>query len=220
MLGVELDSAVKEYIKALRMVGGVINNNIVMAAAEGIVTPRDKSLLVKYGGQIEITKGWGRSLLNCMGYVKRKVSNAGKFLVSQFQEIQANFLADIQAVMVMNDIPMEMVFNNDQTALHFVSTGQWTMHKAGEKMIPISNRDDKCQITVVLGATLTGVFLPPQLIYQDKTNRCHPKVHLPESWDIWHSSNHWSNEETMVRYVEKRIVPFLDERRAELKLTL
>jgi hypothetical protein len=39
-----------------------------------------------------------------MGYVKRKGSNAGKLTISHFKEIQEEFLADIKAEMVMNEI--------------------------------------------------------------------------------------------------------------------
>ena len=59
----------------------------------------------------------------------------------------------------MNDISNDLVINCDQTALHLVPTGQWTMHHAGDKVVPIINFDDKRQITAVLAATMTrGVF--------------------------------------------------------------
>ena len=106
------------------------------------------------------------------------------------KEIQENFLADIQSEVVMNDIPSDLIFNWDQTALHLVPTGQWTMHPAGAKVVPIANSDDKRQVTAVLAAMLTGEFLPPQIIYEGKTEQCHPKVSVPDGWDIWHSSNH------------------------------
>ncbi len=48
-------------------------------------------------------------------------------------EIQENFIADIQAEVVMNEVPPALIFNWDQTALHLVTTGQWTMNRAGEK---------------------------------------------------------------------------------------
>ena len=41
------------------------------------------------------------------------------------------------------------------------------------------------------------------------------KVSVPASWDLWHSENHWSNEE---RYIEKITVLFLDAKRAGLHL--
>ena len=58
----------------------------------------------------------------------------------------------------------------------------------------------------------------PQLIYKGKTERCHPVGEVPEGWDIWHSHKHWSNEETMIQYVETVIAPFLDDKRAALQL--
>ena len=100
--------------------------------------------------------------------------------MSHFKELQDTFLAYIQAEVVMNEIPHELVINWDQTALQLVPTGQWTMHRAGEKVIPITSSDDKRQITAVFAASLTGAYLPPQLIYKGKTERCHPQVPAPE----------------------------------------
>ena len=81
------------------------------------------------------------------------------------------------------------------------------MHRAGEKVIPISNSDDKRQITAIFAAILSGEYLPPQFIYKGKTEHCHPQVAFPKGWDFWHSNNHWSNELTMKRYIEKIFVP-------------
>ena len=136
-----------------------------------------------------------------MGFVKRKVSNAGKVLLSEFDELKAQFLGDMVAEVVMNEIPPDLIINWDQTALKIVPTGDWTMNKSGEKIVPIVGSDDKRQITAVLAATLTGKYLQPQLLYQGKTHRCHPTIEFPTGWDIWHSSNHWSNEGTMKRYI-------------------
>ena len=68
LLGNVLNSAVQDYIKAMREVGGVVTTAIVMAAAEGIVAARDESLLVLHGEHIEITKSWPKSLLLRMKY--------------------------------------------------------------------------------------------------------------------------------------------------------
>ena len=71
------------------------------------------------------------------------------------------------------------------------------MNRSGTKVVVISKSDDKRQVTAVLAGTLTGEFLTPQVLYEGKTKRCHPKSSAPSGWDIWHSKNHWSNEETM-----------------------
>lgn len=101
-----MDKAVQKYISSLRVVGGVINTAIVMGAAEGIVSARDVSKLVSYGGHIDIIKSWAKSLLHRMGYVK---SIAGKVSAAEFKDLKAVFLADIAAKTLMNDIPDELL---------------------------------------------------------------------------------------------------------------
>ena len=64
------------------------------------------------------------------------------------------------------------------------------MHRAGEKVIPIANSDNKRQITAVLAASMSGEYLAPQLMFKGKTERCHPRVPFPKGWDVWHSDNH------------------------------
>uniref|UniRef100_A0A1X7T019 DDE-1 domain-containing protein n=1 Tax=Amphimedon queenslandica TaxID=400682 RepID=A0A1X7T019_AMPQE len=87
------------------------------------------------------------------------------------------------------------------------------------EMIPIAHSDDKHQVTAVLAASLNWESMPPQIIYQGKTTRCHPTVTaVPQGWDLWHSENLWSNGKTMESYVEKLIVFYLNEKRAALKL--
>ena len=126
---------------------------IVMAAAVGIMSSRDVKKLSSHRGHVNITKTWARSLLKQMGYVKMKSSNAGKVSPIQFAEMQEVFLADIKAQVLINDIPDELIINWDQTGLPLVPTVEWTMHRAGEKIIPITNSDDKHQITDVLAPT-------------------------------------------------------------------
>ena len=125
-----------------------------MGTAEGIIAANDPTKLSVNGGHIKITKAWVKSLFKRMHYVKHKCSNAGKVCISQLKEV---FLADIRAEVQMNDIPDALIFNWDQTPLHLVPTGQWTMNKEKEKVIPIAHSDDKRQITAVFAVTLSGV---------------------------------------------------------------
>ena len=61
--------------------------------------------------------------------------------------------------------------------------------------------NNKRQITVVFGITLSGDFLPPQLIYQETTPKCLSSIRFPTGWDVTFSENHWSNESTMEDYL-------------------
>ena len=91
LLGQELDKSVQDYIEALRVAGGVVNTAIVMAAANGIVSAKDVTLLASRGGNIEINKDWAKSLLRLMKYVKRKCSNAGKVSLPNLKTIRDIF---------------------------------------------------------------------------------------------------------------------------------
>ena len=81
-----------------------------------------------------------------MGYVKRKCSNAGKVSPAHFAEIKEVLLADVQDLVLMNEILDDSIVNWDQTAIQLIPTGDWTMNRAGAKVIPISNCDDKRQL--------------------------------------------------------------------------
>ena len=70
----------------------------------------------------------------------------------------------------------------------------------GSRRVVVAGLGDKRQITGVFCSTMEGEFLPPQLLYEGRTD---PSFIFPEDWDIWHSSNHWSNEDTMLRYLDK-----------------
>ena len=74
-------------------------------------------------------------------------------------------------------------------------------------------------MTLVLAGTATGEFLPPQLIYSGKTEKSLPKdVKFPSDWHLTTTPTHWSNEETMMMYIDKVIAPYVNSKRKELKL--
>lgn len=64
------------------------------------------------------------------------------------------------------------------------------MESKGKKRVEITGLHDKRQITAVFCGTLEGRFLPLQLIYGGKTQRCHPVYDFPDDWCVTHSENH------------------------------
>ena len=43
-------------------------------------------------------------------------------------------------------------------------------------------------------------------------------MQFPEGWDVWHTENHWSNEDSMKKYIKKVVIPFVTQKREALKL--
>ncbi|CAG2246019.1 unnamed protein product [Mytilus edulis] len=171
----DLDTKVQDWIRKVRINGGVINARIVMAAAEAIVTKFARHRLERYGGHITITNTFAKSLLRRMGFVKRKGTKAVKHLPNDFDDIRQEYISKINNVREKHNIPDTLIINWDQTGCQLVPGGDWTMEKEGTQQISISGLDDKRQITLLLAVSMSGDLLPPQLIYPGKTDRCLPK---------------------------------------------
>ena len=92
------------------------------------------------------------------------------------------------------------------------------MNLGHEKQVPIKGTEDKHQYTSLLACTLSGQLLPPQIIYQGKTDQYHPRgVKWPQDWDVTHTETHKSTSESMRRYFNKIIKPYLEQTRQDLK---
>ena len=149
-----------------------------------------------------------------MGFVRRKATTTkSKSSKDEFEKLKHSFLANVVATVTMESIPESLVLNWDQTGINIVPSSAWTMDQQGAKRVEVIGVG---QITAVFCCSLSGEFLPLQVIYTGKTTRCHPKFCFPSEWNVTHSPKHWSTEETMLEYVEKIILPYVDHVRQEL----
>ena len=219
LLGEELDRKIQLYLRAIRESGGAVNTAIALGAARGIILKLNRTLLVENGGHVDLTKAWAKGLLTRMGYVKRRgTTSKSKNLVENFEELKASFLEQVSTTVIMDEIPPGLILNWDQTGLNLIPSSSWTMEQRGARRVEITGLNDKRMITAVFCGTLCGDFLPIQLVYQGKTDRCHPKYNFPEDWHITHSPNHWSTEETMKDYLNHILFPYINRVRASYDL--
>ena len=110
--------------------------------------------------------------------------------------------------------------NLDQTPLSYVSPRKYTFHQKICANVPIKGLDDKRQITGTFAVSLSGQFLPIQVIYQGKTQRCVPKNVFPSSFHVTYTPNHWSNTDESVAYFKRVIFPYLEKVKAEKRLPI
>ncbi len=88
----------------------------------------------------------------------------------------------------MEEIPPELEINWDHTGINYIPVSNWTMEKEGAKHVEIFGVQDKRQMTVVFAGTMTGNFLPPQLImlgkqrnvYQQYISQNHGMLSTPQ----------------------------------------
>ena len=130
-----------------------------------VVKANEPNLLKVFGGHLELMDDWARHLLKPMEWVKRK-GTTGKVEPSEkfLQEEKFSYQRGSSRVVLKHDIPLDLVFNLDQTPLSYVSPGKYTFCLKGSTTVPIKGVDDKRQITATFTVSATGAFPPIQLI--------------------------------------------------------
>ena len=85
--------------------------------------------------------------------------------------------------------------------------------------MPLVGKGKKKQITGTFMVTMSGLFLPMQLIYEGKTPLCLPQgISFPDNFNLTFTPNHWSNEDKVIEHFEKVVFPFIMAKRKELSL--
>ena len=209
LLDDETLAKVRDGITGIRMTGGVISRKMVIAIGNGIIKANSPTSLKEFGGHIELTEGLARNVLKSMKWTKRKrttgkVEPRQQFLAEEKLTFQRNILSIIKD----HDIPKDLMLNLDQTPSSYVSPGKYTFNPIGAKTVPIKGIDDKRQITATFSVSMTGTFLPIQLIYEGKTRRCLPNYDFPNGFNVTYSPNHWSYTEKSVELFQKIIFPY------------
>ena len=126
---------------------------------------------------VELNVAWAYALLERMGFVKRKATTAkSMYEVEKFKELKHAFLNDVKITVEMEDIPAELILNWDQTGIRIVPSCNWTMEVQGAKRVEIIGVGDEWQITAIFCGSLTGDFLPLQVIYSGKTSQMSPLI--------------------------------------------
>ena len=83
---------------------------------------------------VTVKKERAKYLLSKMKFVKRKASTkkSAMITVSNFDD---NFLMDIKAVVVKEEVPDDMILNWNQTTIKYIPVSNWTMTIEGSKRI-------------------------------------------------------------------------------------
>ena len=219
LLPEEIDAKVMDMAQSMRLTGAVVNYNVLIAIAKGLLFANDRTLLAEYGGSIKLGWKWCTSVFKRMKWVNRKCTTSKPAIApGLIREVGFSFYKEIAEAVQADNIPPELIINIDQTPLPFVLISKYTMNKKGESSVPIQGTGDYRQITGTFSITLSGNFLPIQLIYQGTTDRCHPNYDFPKSFHVTHTKYHWANEQTSLDLLNKILLPYVNKTREELGL--
>ena len=98
-------------------------------------------------------------------YILQRGNTKSKVSVEQFDELKLLFLLDFNNAVEMDDVPEELVINWDQTGINYVPISSWIMEQEGVKRVEVTGKDDKRQLTALFACSMSGDFLPIQLVY-------------------------------------------------------
>ena len=120
ILGINLDKKLQEKILLMRDHQAAIGSSIVVGLGRGLLLKYNKASLDEFGGPIKLSKEWAHSVLQRMGFSKRRANSKSKLTPANFEEIKEQYLVDIHSVVKMEEIPDTLVINWDQTAMKIV----------------------------------------------------------------------------------------------------
>ena len=183
MVPAEIDEKVLEMIRSMCNAGVVINFHTVAGLATGIVLANDRTLLKQNGGTVKFTVGWCQSIF-------RRFSNPKPLIAPGLIKEIGIFYKEIRQLVKCFNIPKELVINIDQIQLPFVLVISYTMENKCNQCVPVAGTTDYRQITGTFSVSLSGDFLPVQLIYQGKTKRCQPTYPFPREFHVTQTKKH------------------------------
>lgn len=130
-----------------------------------------------------MSKAWAKALLVRMNFVRRKgkVLKSARHLPTDFVNIKQAFLGRIATLIEEHKIPRELLINSDQIGSKFMPVSEWTMEERGSKQVPLTGLDVKRENTVLLGISVVGMLLPPQLAKRKNVIQvlCFPEDKMP-----------------------------------------
>lgn len=217
-LMLSLDQKLIKFLKAVRSKGGVVNIHVVRATAQALIQSNPSQM--QHYARFDMPRTWVQSIYRRMGY-SRRLGTTGRPPIPPglYEECRLDFLRDIDNKVKLHTIPPELIINSDQTPSSYVSVGKQTMNAKGEKSVSIEGLSDKRNITLTFSVTLSGKFLPMQIIYGGKTNRSQPRGFVfPKGFCVSQNPKHWSNEEETLKLVNEIINPYIIQTREKLKL--
>ena len=192
------------------VVGAVVNYNVLIAIAKGIVTANDRTLLAEYGGTIKLGWKWCTSVFKRMKWTNRRGTAAKPAIApGLIKEVGLTFFKDIAELVQANKITSELIINLDQTPLPFILVSKYSMPEKGANNVPIQGTNDYRQITGTFSVTMSGKYLLIQLIYEGKTKRSQPDYQFPSDFHVTQNPNHWANEQTSLDLLRKIVTPYV-----------
>jgi transposase-like protein len=127
-----------------------------------------------------------------------------------------NFKQHLLELQQKNGYSDEFIINMDETPVWFETPPTKTLHKRGDKQVPlISSVQDKHRVTVTLAVTKSGRMLPPSIIEKSscKLAKSTPQDTLRDVMGIkvWKQKSNTMTADLMVSWIQNYLKPLFPE---------
>ena len=211
----ELDGKLISLLHSIRSRGGVLNFSVVKASALSLVNSNSSA---NFSG-FEATAPWVRSIYKRCNFSRRAGTTTRPPVPRGiYEECKLTYLTDINRAITQHNIPPELVINADQTPCSYVSVRRMTMATCNSSAVPTKGLTDKRNITLTFVISLSGSFLPMQIIYQGKTDASQPRgFKFPNGFAISQNPYQYLNEQETLFLIDEIIKPYVETTRKEFK---
>ena len=208
----DYDTQVQQFVKALQQSGTVVTPQVVIAAAEGIVSANNKELLASNGGNVSLKKTWAVSLMKRVGLRKSRATKSTGSDVSVGSVDDSSYMGQILNAISSHSVPLELVIGWEQFDLPVIPDGY------------NSTNGDDCEggnssrsIIGLIGVTISGNILPFQLVYDGESESCHPQYTFPSDFSIFHHPRQSpsTNKESVLNFLTKIVLPYVRKIRCD-----
>jgi hypothetical protein len=197
----DVEQAITTMLLTMRTRGATVNIMVIRLVMRAVLAERAPDLATTAKLSSGFISEWARSNV---GLTWRQRTTAASKLPDDWR-VQGILMAKrIACAMQLYKVHPSLVVNMDQTGVHLAPADSRTYELKGAKEVSVICAEDKRQITACVASSLDGDLLPLQLIFQGKTDACHPsttdaarKAHV----HLTHSENHWSNQATMQQWI-------------------
>ena len=207
----DYDTQVQQFVKALQQSGTVVTPQVVIAAAEGIVSANNKELLSSNGGNVSLKKTWAVSLMKRVGLRKSRATKSTGSDVSLSSEGDTSCMGQILNAISTHNIPLELVIGWEQFDLPVIPDG----YSGGTDGDELDGGNSTRSIIGLIAVTMAGSVLPFQLVYDGISADCHPYFSFPSDFSIFHHPRQASNKESILNFMTKIVLPYVQKIRFE-----
>ena len=152
-----------------------------------------------------------------MGF-KKRMRTTGKVEIPEGarKEAELLYLHNIVTIVEKYEISHSLIMNLDQTPLKYITAMNHTMTNQNSKSVSIARSSDKRSITGTFTITLSGHFLPMQLIYGGKTKQSLPRFKFSDGFSLSCNPKDFSNAMESIKLINEIIIPYVQSQRKEL----